>query len=156
MWFNAIIRAKSYQFLYIVKSIILFLLNIKKFNYFNIITLQVLHGCRQPVPWGVRLTPSNGRNSYFILVNFIYFRLIIIQLIKTADDRSEEGENYVKPLWPLWTGLHTCYNDKYKKLYNKVIWSKSIKFIVCSDYRLQFVYMKVESQVIVNQHVTVN
>jgi len=44
---------------------------------------------------------------------------------------------------------------KYKKLYNKVIWSKSLKFVVCSDYRLQFVYMKLESQVIVNQHVTV-
>jgi hypothetical protein len=26
----------------------------------------------------------------------------------------------------------------------------------CSDYRLQFVYMKVESLVIVNHHVTVN
>ena len=67
-----------------------------------------------------------------------------------------EGENDVKPLWPLWTGPHTCYNDNYKKLYNKAIWSKSLKINVCSDYRLQFVYMKVESQVIVNQHVTVN
>ena len=74
----------------------------------------------------------------------------------TAGNKPEKGENQVKPLWPLWTGPHMCYNDTYKKLYNKAIWSKSLKIIVRSDYRLQFVYIKVESQVIVNQHVTVN
>ena len=32
----------------------------------------------------------------------------------------------------------------------------NLKKLPCSDCRLQFVYMKVESQVIVNHHVTVN
>jgi len=27
----------------------------------------------------------------------------------------KEGENQVKSLWPLWVGLHTCYNENDKK-----------------------------------------
>lgn len=43
----------------------------------------------------------------------------------TAEDNSEAGENEVKYSWPLWFRLYTYYNDNYKKLYKKVIWSKS-------------------------------
>ena len=32
----------------------------------------------------------------------------------------------------------------------------NLKKLSCSDYRLKFAYMKVESQVIVDQHATVN
>ena len=28
----------------------------------------------------------------------------------TAGDKPEEGGDDVKSSWPLWTGLHTCYN----------------------------------------------
>ena len=36
---------------------------------------------------------------------------------ETAWDDQEEGEDDVKSSWPLWAGLHTCYNggDKGKQ-----------------------------------------
>jgi len=34
---------------------------------------------------------------------------------KKVDYRLTEGGDYVKSSWPLWIGLHTCYNDKYNE-----------------------------------------
>ena len=33
---------------------------------------------------------------------------------ETAGDKPEEGGDDVKSSWPLWVGLHTCYNGKYR------------------------------------------
>ena len=33
---------------------------------------------------------------------------------ETAGDKPEEGGDEVKSSWPLWVGLHTCYNGKYR------------------------------------------
>ena len=33
---------------------------------------------------------------------------------ETAADKPEEGGDDVKSSWPLWPGLHTCYNGEYK------------------------------------------
>ena len=33
---------------------------------------------------------------------------------QTADVKSEEGGDDVKSSWPLYLGLHTCYNGRYK------------------------------------------
>ena len=30
--------------------------------------------------------------------------------VETAADKVEEGRDDVKSSWPLWAGLHTCYN----------------------------------------------
>jgi len=30
--------------------------------------------------------------------------------------KEEEGEDDVKSSWPLWLGLHTCYNGAYREL----------------------------------------
>ncbi len=35
---------------------------------------------------------------------------------ETAGDKPEEGGDDVKSLWPLWAGLYTCYNGRYKGL----------------------------------------
>ena len=35
---------------------------------------------------------------------------------ETAGDKSEEGGDDVKSSWPLYPGLHTCYNGWYKAL----------------------------------------
>ena len=35
---------------------------------------------------------------------------------ETAGDKPEEGGDEVKSSWPLWGGLETCYNGKYKGL----------------------------------------
>jgi len=33
---------------------------------------------------------------------------------QTAGDKPEEGGDDVKSSWPLWVGLHTCYNGQNK------------------------------------------
>ncbi len=33
---------------------------------------------------------------------------------ETAGDKPEEGGDDVKSSWPLWAGLHTCYNGRYR------------------------------------------
>ncbi len=33
---------------------------------------------------------------------------------ETAGDKPEEGGDDVKSSWPLWAGLHTCYNGQYR------------------------------------------
>jgi len=33
---------------------------------------------------------------------------------ETAVVKTEEGGDDVKSSWPLWLGLHTCYNGPYK------------------------------------------
>ena len=74
---------------------------------------------------------------------------------ETAGDKSEEGEDDVRSSWPLWTGLHTCYNgdDKRKQ---KGDLERIRKHHLSSDCSLQLENMKLESLVIVDQHATVN
>ena len=82
-------------------------------------------------------------------------RFLFNHSFHTAGYILEEGKDYVKSSWPLWAGLHTCYNgsDKGKQ------WCESeriLKNYHSSDCSLQFENMKVESLVIVDQHATVN
>ena len=35
---------------------------------------------------------------------------------ETAGDKPEEGGDDVKSSWPLWVGLHTSYNGRYRGL----------------------------------------
>ena len=73
----------------------------------------------------------------------------------TAGDKPEEGGDDVKSSWPLWAGLHTCYNGTYSEKQRGD--SKLIpKRYLSSDCTLQLEYMKVESLVIADQHAAVN
>ncbi len=67
----------------------------------------------------------------------------------------EEGGDDVKSSWPLWAGLHTCYNggDSGQRDGNVELISKNH---LSSDCTLQLECMKLESLVIVDQHATVN
>ena len=73
----------------------------------------------------------------------------------TAGDKPEEGGDDVKSSWPLWAGLHTCYNggDSGKQ-------DREVELIpknrLSSDCTLQLECMKLESLVIVDQRATVN
>ena len=73
----------------------------------------------------------------------------------TAGDKPEEGGDDVKSSWPLWAGLHTCYNggDRGQRACERELIPKSR---LSSDRRLQLACVKVESLVIVDQHATVN
>ena len=67
----------------------------------------------------------------------------------------EEGEDDVKSSWPLWAGLHTCYNGRYNvSQYSNV--ELITKTVLSSDRGLQLSLVKLESLVIVDQNATVN
>ena len=74
---------------------------------------------------------------------------------ETAVGKAEEGEDDVKSSWPLWAGLHTCYNGNYNESLegNFKLISKNCR---SSDCSLQLESMKLELLVIVDQHATVN
>ena len=74
---------------------------------------------------------------------------------KTAKDILEEGEDDVKSAWPLWVGLHTCYNGEHKRMQDGNM-EQILNFRRSSDCSLQLENMKLESLVIVDQHATVN
>ena len=67
----------------------------------------------------------------------------------------EEGGDDVKSSWPLWAGLHTCYNggDRGKQDGDVEPIPKSR---LSSDCTLQLECMKSESLVIADQHAAVN
>ena len=73
----------------------------------------------------------------------------------TAGDKPEEGGDDVKSSWPLWAGLHTCYNGGD----NGMQWREPAqisKSRLSSDCTLQLECMKLESLVIADQHAAVN
>ncbi len=74
---------------------------------------------------------------------------------ETAGDKPEEGGDDVKSSWPLWAGLHTCYNGSDNGQRNREM-EQIPKNCLSSDCTLQLECMKVESLVIVDQHATVN
>jgi hypothetical protein len=74
---------------------------------------------------------------------------------ETAGDKPEEGGDDVKSSWPLWAGLHTCYNggDSGQRRGDPELIPKSR---LSSDRGLQLARVKVESLVIADQHAAVN
>ena len=74
---------------------------------------------------------------------------------ETAVGKAEEGEDDVKSSWPLWAGLHTCYNGNYNES-QEGNFELILKNYLISDCSLQLESMKLELLVIVDQHATVN
>jgi hypothetical protein len=70
---------------------------------------------------------------------------------RTADIKSEEGEDDVKSAWPLCLGLHTRYNGRYNGLQSREV-EPIPKAGLSSDCRLQLAYMKPELLVTARQH----
>jgi len=56
--------------------------------------------------------------NYFLLFEILRCNIYNINFKTTAEENSEEGEDYVKPLWPMWTGLHICYIENFNKKQN--------------------------------------
>ena len=75
--------------------------------------------------------------------------------METAGDNSEEGGDDVKSSCPLCSGLHTCYNGRYKEQQDREVEQIS-KTDPSSDCRLQLAYMKLELLVIADQNAAVN
>ena len=70
-------------------------------------------------------------------------------------DNTEEGGADVNSSCPLCSGLHTCYNGRYKEKRDCEVEQIS-KTDPSSDCRLQLACMKSELLVIVDQNATVN
>ena len=70
-------------------------------------------------------------------------------------DNTEEGGDDVKSSCPLCSGLHTCYNGRYKEQQDCEVEQIS-KTDPSSDCRLQLAYMKLELLVIADQNAAVN
>ena len=70
-------------------------------------------------------------------------------------DNTEEGGDDVKSSCPLCSGLHTCYNGRYKEQRSREAEQIS-KTDPSSDCRLQLAYMKLELLVIADQNAAVN
>ena len=100
----------------------------------------MLHGCRQLVSWDVRLSPLTSATLIFSLLVFFEKQ----DFKETADDELEEGEDDVKSVWPLWAGLHSCYNGNDNKLQERKL-ELILKSYLSPDCRLQLAYMKMES-----------
>ncbi len=71
---------------------------------------QVLHGCRQLVLLDVGLSPVTSATLALSCQH------LVGDSKGTAGDEPEEGGDDVKSSWPLWVGLHTCYNGAYRGL----------------------------------------
>ncbi len=73
----------------------------------------------------------------------------------TAGGKPEEGGDDVKSSWPLWAGLHTCYNggDRGQPRREPELIPKNR---LSADCTLQLACMKAESLVIADQHAAVN
>ncbi|KAH7278153.1 hypothetical protein KP509_38G027000 [Ceratopteris richardii] len=67
----------------------------------------------------------------------------------------EEGGDDVKSAWPLWAGLHTCYNGNYNRKQGRKA-ERIQKDCLSSDCSLQLENMNLESLVIADQHAAVN
>ena len=111
--------------------------------------VEVLHGCRQLVSRDVGLSPATSATPALSCHHSVGHSR------GTAGDKPEEGGDDVKSSWPLWAGLHTCYNggDSGQRDREVELISKSH---LSSDCTLQLECMKLESLVIVDQHATVN
>ena len=68
---------------------------------------------------------------------------------------TEEGGDDVKSSCPLCSGLHTCYNGRYREMQSREAEPNS-KADPSSDCRLQLACTKSELLVIANQNVAVN
>ena len=70
-------------------------------------------------------------------------------------DNTEEGGDDVKSSCPLCSGLHTCYNGRYREKPDREVEQNS-KAGPSSDCRLQLACMKSELLVIADQNAAVN
>ena len=90
-----------------------------------------------------------------VFVNIIDNPCHVLHSQETASDILEEGGDDVKSAWPLWAGLHTCYNGNYNRKQGFKA-ERIQKDSLSSDCSLQLENMKSESLVIADQHAAVN
>ena len=75
--------------------------------------------------------------------------------METAGSNPEEGGDDVKSAWPLYPGLHTYYNGRYRRMQDREV-EQNLKTGLSSDWSLQLDSMKSESLVIADQQAAVN
>ena len=107
---------------------------------------QLLHGCRQLVPWGVDLSVETS--ATLILCSIVMRNCLAYS--------GEEGGDDVKSAWRLYLGPHTSYNGKLQWVAKPQGGANPTKPSLSSDRGLKFVPVKPDLVVIANQQVAVN
>ena len=90
-------------------------------------------GCS--LQWGNERNPCQILNIYLGLLEFI----------------SGGSEDDVRSAWPLWLGLHTCYNEIDNGFAKSQDGANPNKLSLSGDWGLQFAPMNVELVVIAHQ-----
>jgi len=93
-----------------------------------------------------RLKLWQAVTHWYTFTFYLYLENWFIYHFTTAHWSDESGD-YVKPLWPLYVGLHICYNED-NNFRAKVPRNKCS---LSTDRFLQFESVKEESPVIANQ-----
>ena len=106
---------------------------------------QVLHGCRQLVPWGVGLSPITSET--FILSCQHVMVGTLGRLPTLSGRKVETTSSHHGPYVQGYTRA-TMVDTKGSEVERR---SKSRKVDLSSDWRLKFAFMKLESLVIVGQ-----
>lgn len=77
-------------------------------------TLRKLGGAvRNPKTGAAWLSSARALRCLVQSINERNPRPVLYISQETAGAKSEEGEDDVKSAWPLYLGLHTCYNGRY-------------------------------------------
>ena len=107
---------------------------------------QVLHSCRQLVPWGVCLsaeTSATPTQCSIVFGNCLAYS-------------GEEGGDDVKSVRSLYLGPHTSYNGKEQWVAKPQGGANPNKTSLSSDCGLKFARMKTDLVVIADQQAAVN
>ena len=107
---------------------------------------QLLHGCRQLVPWGVDLSVETS-------ATLIACSIVLRNCLAYS---GEEGGDDVKSAWRLYLGPHTSYNGKEQWVAKLQSGANPNKTSPSSDCGLQFAHMKTDLVVIADQQAAVN
>lgn len=108
---------------------------------------QVLHSCRQFVPWGIWLSPRNERNPY-------EGRKPKRKETGRRPQTMRKSVDEVKSVWPKWHGQSVCYKGNGQRERKMRIRLDRRKHPEVQIVRWK-TYMKEEPVVIENQNVSV-
>jgi hypothetical protein len=98
---------------------------------------------------------GKANNQNFSSINNLYILLCKMLWSSMLNNWLWGSGGEVKSLWSIYVGLHMRYKGRNKEKLRLTLTQNS-KNYQSSDCRLKLVYMKSESLVIVNHHVTVN
>ena len=113
-------------------------------------SIQVVHGCRQLVSWDVRLSPATSATP---ILSCQHVKMGTLRRLPVINRRKVGTTSNHHALYVLGYTRTTMDVTEGSEI---VIWSKTQKSILSSDWSLKFDFMKPELLVMAGQHTAVN